>query len=341
MSVRSLGNDKYDIDVRLGRKARIRRRITAGSKLEAVLVEKELKRTYGKTVQADNTIGAIAEKYLPWVELHQAEATYKFKQKVFFANILPYFGHYLPDYITAQVLHLYQKKRIKEIEKGKNHREGKRMVNLELLALRHMVKWASEPEQGLCNDPLPKYTELPYKRRVPDTLSKEDILRIIGFMDIKHYGLWLCMYHGGLRSKEVRNLRRGDLHLDRGLLLVRSGKGDKSRIIPLSTLLQTALSSLLEKQGEQEKDVPLFPSKKTGEPLTDIRKPLATAMAKAGISKRITPHMFRHSFATHMLESGADLRSIQGLLGHESISTTQIYLQVDMARKRKLIDEAF
>jgi len=335
--VRDLGNKRYDIDVRLGRKGRVRRRITAESKLEAVLVEKEIRKSYGKTVRGDNTVSAIAEKYLPWVEVHQADATYKFKQKVFYAHILPYFGHYLPDFISSQTIHLYQQKRIKEIQG--HGREGKRMVNLEVLALRSLVKWASD--EGYCNDALPKYKELPYRRRIPDDLSRSDIERVIGFMQLRHYCLYLCMYHGGVRSNEARHILRSDLHIERGLLVVRKGKGNKTRIVPISAILKDSLSRLLKEQGEQPEDSPLFPSKKTGGPLTDIRKPLITAMAKASISKRITPHMFRHSFATHMLESGADLASIQELMGHEDIQTTRIYTHVDLARKKKLIDEAF
>lgn len=82
-------------------------------------------------------------------------------------------------------------------------------------------------------------------------------------------------------------------------------------------------------------------SQKTGGELGDIRKPLKTAMRMAGITRRVTPHMLRHSFATHFLEGGADFRSIQDLLGHEDVSTTQIYTHMTLAKKEKLINETF
>ena len=131
--------------------------------------------------------------------------------------------------------------------------------------------------------------------------------------------------------------------MDRRYIRIR-GKGDKERIIPMTDMLHDALVPMfdpylrthLKKIGHNVKLV--FPSLRTGQKLTDIRRAIWGAMSRAGIKKRITPHMLRHSFATHLLEADKDLRTIQELLGHEEITTTQIYTHVSQIRKRDAID---
>jgi integrase/recombinase XerD len=135
--------------------------------------------------------------------------------------------------------------------------------------------------------------------------------------------LFATIYYCGLRFSEATHLRPSDLAQDKTFLRVK-GKGARIRQVPIVSDLK-AIIETLDLSGAW-----LFPSLRSRQPLTDIRKPLATAMRKAKITARITPHMFRHSFATHLLESGADIRIIQKLLGHQAISTTQIYTHVSM-----------
>ena len=103
-------------------------------------------------------------------------------------------------------------------------------------------------------------------------------------------------------------------------------------------IAQDAIRNQLVRLEGKYKGPLLFPSRKTGKPLTDIRKPIQTAMKHAGITDKITPHMFRHSFATHLLEADQDLRTIQELLGHAAIGTTQIYTHVAMDRRQAAVD---
>jgi site-specific recombinase XerD len=119
------------------------------------------------------------------------------------------------------------------------------------------------------------------------------------------------------------------------------GKGNKTRIIPMTENLHAALKTHLSSseprpQGSGQDLV--FPSPITGQKLTDIRRAIWGAAKRAGIRKTVTPHMLRHSFATHLLERGANLRTIQELLGHEAVTTTQIYTHVAFDEKRKAVD---
>ena len=131
-----------------------------------------------------------------------------------------------------------------------------------------------------------------------------------------------------MRFQEATRLRPLDLAQDKTFFRVK-GKGGRVRQVPVVDDLKEILTDL-DMTGEW-----LFPSRvRDGngnkQPLTDIRQPLKTAMRRAGIPGRITPHQFRHSYATHLLESGADIRIIQKLLGHASVTTTQIYSHVSM-----------
>jgi integrase/recombinase XerD len=172
---------------------------------------------------------------------------------------------------------------------------------------------------------------LPYRKNLPSVLSRSEVASIISNMTGVSKAMYATMYYCGLRMAEVTHLRPSDLAQDKSYLKVK-GKGSRERLVPIVADLEKILTGI-DQDGKW-----LFPSRKTGGALTDVRKPLLTAMKKAGIEKRITPHMMRHSFATHLLESGADIRIIQKLLGHLSISTTQIYAAVSMSTMRSAVD---
>jgi site-specific recombinase XerD len=332
MSVKKVGDNKWDIYIRISRQRRFRKRVKASSKLEAILIEREIRKELGKTTREVFSVNGIAEKYLEWVEIHQAKSTAIIKKKMLFASILPHFGGFLPDMITRQSIETYKKKRVDAI--GRKNR----MINLEILCLQAMVKWAKE--QGMCNDELPKSKPLPYRRPMPDVLTKEEVNAIINAMPQNRRALFLCLYNAGLRKDEATRLRVKDVNLESGYMRVH-GKGNKERYVYLSDRLKEAMTVHLGSLGVISSDALIFPSRKTGLAIVDIRKPLETAMKKAGINKRVTPHMFRHAFATHSLDSGGDLSTIQNALGHQSISTTQIYLHASLARQKAMIEKTF
>lgn len=171
---------------------------------------------------------------------------------------------------------------------------------------------------------------VPMKRsgRLPEPLGRQEVTRLLGAVtNRKHRTMLMTAYAAGLRVSELVQLRVDDIRSERMLILVRSGKGDKDRYTLLSPRLLTELRSY----WRQYRPSPwLFPGPQGNAPLTthSPQKVFQQAKAKAGIKHGHGIHSLRHSFATHLLEAGVDLRTIQRLLGHTALSTTARYLHV-------------
>ncbi|MFK5889363.1 MAG: site-specific tyrosine recombinase XerD [Flavobacteriaceae bacterium] len=187
-------------------------------------------------------------------------------------------------------------------------------------------------------------------RKLPDTLALKEIDLIISQIDLstkqgeRNKAMLETLYSCGLRVTELITLKISDLFFDEGFIRV-LGKGNKQRFVPINTLNQKYINTYI-KDIRRHIDVQkgfedtVFLNRR-GRQLTRnmifmILKDLTT---KAGIKKRISPHTFRHSFATHLLENGADLRAIQQMLGHESITTTEIYMHVDKSHLKKVVQQ--
>jgi len=187
-------------------------------------------------------------------------------------------------------------------------------------------------------------------RKLPDTLSLKEIDLIIKEIDLsashgeRNRAMLETLYSCGLRVTELITLKISDLFFDEGFIRV-LGKGNKQRFVPINTLNKKYVTSYL-KQIRSHIDVQkgfedtVFLNRR-GRQLSRnmIFMILKDLVAKAGIKKRISPHTFRHSFATHLLENGADLRAIQQMLGHESITTTEIYMHVDKSHLKKVVQQ--
>jgi integrase/recombinase XerD len=174
------------------------------------------------------------------------------------------------------------------------------------------------------------------EKKLPKVLSNQEVAAILkAVANLKHRCLLLLLYSGGLRISEVINLKLTDVQSQRNLLLIRGGKGYKDR----TTLLSGRLLEELRVYYKQYKPkVWLFEGQDGGPySVESIRKVFRAAMEKAGIKRVATPHTLRHSFATHLLEQGTDLRYIQALLGHSSSKTTEIYTHVTQHGLEKII----
>ena len=164
-------------------------------------------------------------------------------------------------------------------------------------------------------------------RRLPDILSKEEVKRILEFSaNIKHRAIIALTYSCGLRRSEVINLQLGDIDSDRNVVKIKGAKGKKDRYVQLSP----ALLNLLRKYYQKYKPAKWIFEGQNGGPYSaeSIVKVIKGAASRAGIHKRVYPHILRHSYATHQLEQGIDIRFIQQWLGHENVQTTQVYTHV-------------
>lgn len=185
-------------------------------------------------------------------------------------------------------------------------------------------------------------------RKLPVVLSVGEIDAMISCIDLskpdghRNKAILETLYGCGLRVSELVNLKLTEIHFEEGFIKVK-GKGDKERLVPIGNTALNAIQYYKEQQRNhlkihKESQNILFLNKRGGKlsriMIFNIIKILAE---KAGIKKNISPHTFRHSFATHLVEGGADLRAVQEMLGHESILTTEIYTHLDQTFLRQTI----
>ena len=177
-------------------------------------------------------------------------------------------------------------------------------------------------------------------RKLPTVLSLSEIERLLDCIDLSHAqghrnrAIIETLYGSGLRVSELVDLKISDLYFDENMMLI-NGKGDKQRLVPLGAFAKKFIQlyidnvRILNKISNEDRDT-LFLNR-NGKKLT--RAMIFTIVRQlgqmVGIEKKISPHTFRHCFATHLLENGADLRTIQTLMGHESITTTEVYMHLD------------
>ena len=175
-----------------------------------------------------------------------------------------------------------------------------------------------------------RLTVVPYPRRIPVVLSVEEVTLLLHAASAPKYkAAFATAYGAGLRVSEVVALKVGDIDSERMLLRVERGKGGKDRHAMLSPQLLDLLRAWW-REGRRRSLLLLFPGRNPVEPLSarQLGRVIRAAAQAAGITKRVSPHTLRHSFATHLLEQGVDIRVIQTLLGHAKLDTTALYTRV-------------
>ena len=231
---------------------------------------------------------------------------------------------------------------------AEQHRKGKSGPSLArfLSSLRAFFHYQIESKQRLDNPALdikaPKSA-----RKLPRTLDVDQTLSLLthapdSFLEIRDQAMWEMMYSCGLRVSELVGVQLAQLELNTGEIRV-IGKGSKERIVPIG---QAAIESLqawlpLRKEVASANELRVFVSNRgIGLTTRTVQKRLRAWAVARGIDFNVHPHMLRHSFATHILESSGDLRAVQELLGHANISTTQIYTHLDFQHLAKVYDSA-
>ncbi|MDD7886992.1 site-specific tyrosine recombinase XerD [Flavivirga sp. 57AJ16] len=234
---------------------------------------------------------------------------------------------------------------IYDISKSVNARSQSRLIS----GLRSFFSYLIFEDYRVTN-PLELIESPKIGRKLPDTLSEKEIDTIISAIDLskpegeRNRAMLETLYGCGLRVSELINLKISDLFFDEGFIKV-TGKGDKQRFVPIIDITQKYIN-IYRKEIRNHLNIQagyedtLFLNRR-GKQLTramvfTIVKRLAE---KIGLKKKISPHTFRHSFATHLLQNNADLRSIQLMLGHESITTTEIYVHLDRSHLTKVVEK--
>jgi integrase/recombinase XerC len=245
-----------------------------------------------------------------------------------------------PENIREYLSYLYRQK-VKKVT-----------VNRKVSSLRAFYKYVLRTGK-IKNNPAEMIQTLKTEKYMPTFLSVDEMFELLkerdesSVLSLRNRAILEIFYSSGLRLSELAGLDLIDLDFNQKLVKVR-GKGRKERIVPVGGPALKAVQEYLEKIGEIRKDTngdilkkPLFLNAR-GERITtrSIARIVNEITSKSGIGRKISPHALRHSFATHLLNAGADLRSIQELLGHESLSTTQKYTAVNINRMMEIYDKA-
>lgn len=229
-----------------------------------------------------------------------------------------------------------------------NEKKSKTTISHTISVLNNFFKYLMITGK-IKSDPMASIQNLKKDHFLPVVMTPQEIMLLLSISDekkplgLRDKALLEVMYATGMRISEVINLTLDQLHLDIGMIEI-IGKGNHKRLVPIGDIaikyLERYLSEVRDRLVKDYKynQVFLNPS---GKPLTrqGIWKKIKILVQKAGINKNVTPHTIRHSFATHLLENGADLRIIQELLGHADISTTQIYTHLTQKQLSEVYDK--
>ena len=296
---------------------------------------------------------ALVEDFLQYLRHERGQAEHTQKT---YAALLGKFttwagGQGIVDWKQVALKHLtafleYERQRkLTHEPKESTRRLSSESIYLEVAALRAFYRFA-ENEKMLPSD-VAEHLSLPRKwKRLPKSLSNEEIGKLLA-PEVPETKNSLCdqailelAYASGLRLAELKDLRLEHLHLEAGFINV-IGKGNKERVVPVGKTAIAAINRYLEtarpKLVTPKTPATVFLNKRGGAfASVTLWSRIKNRVKRSGIPRNITPHMLRHSFATHLLEHGADLRVIQELLGHANISTTEIYTHVTGQRLREI-----
>ena len=226
---------------------------------------------------------------------------------------------------------------------AREHRGGLQPNSIQRLlsACRTLFRYLTREGQ-LAHDPAAAVRGPKVRRKLPQVLDADEAKELVetnlgGTLAPRDSAMMELFYSSGLRLSELTGLHWGDLDLDDGQVRV-LGKGSKTRILPVGRFAITALKALAALGGAGPEQ-PVFKGR-GGAPISARAVQMRLAKLSSGQTKRVHPHMLRHTFASHMLESSGDLRSVQELLGHADIATTQIYTHLDFQHLAKVYDAA-
>jgi len=269
-------------------------------------------------------MSGILEKYTTMLQLKRYSSNTRKSYINAFQNFLVFFSHKKIDDLKKNEIQEYL---LSQLENG----TSSSFQNLQINAIKFYYEKVLGRKREIYDLPRPKK-----EHKLPAVLSEEEIIKLFKQVsNIKHKAILYLIYSGGLRLSEVVNLKITDIDSKRNLILIRESKGKKDR----TTLLSQALLELLrDYYREYKPENYLFEGQKGGQySVRSVQNIFRMALSKSGIKKHATVHTLRHSFATHLLERGTDLRYIQELLGHANSKTTEIYTHITKKGLDKIV----
>ena len=262
-----------------------------------------------------------------------------------------YSAHTIKSYSKdiQQLIDFLKEQKIKELDyhllrkflvflKEKNYQA--KSIGRKVASLKSFFKFLSQ-KKLINSNPSVLLSSPKIPEKLPNFLTEEEVNKILiipkgnKFLDIRDRAILELLYGTGIRVGELVSLKIKDINLLDESIKVK-GKGKKERIVPFGKPALKALIDYLERRKWIKEEIVFL--NKSGKPITErsVERIIKKYGKLAGITKKITPHTFRHSFATHLLDRGADLRSVQELLGHERITTTQIYTHLTIEKLKEL-----
>ena len=293
------------------------------------------------TATVSATVEELFPLYLDHAELYSATSTVADLKVVWKAHLKEFFSSYRAADIDKNIMTAYAKYRKalrSKITDPRKENSLNKTINKSMYYLSGFLTYCEENIKGFKRHPGFALEPLPYQRPIPMVLTFDETVRLIKAAEPFYRALLLTVSNCALRINEARQLRWNDIDFDNAVIKVRQ-KGGRENIKPMSRWLVKELKAL-RKAATTEYVFQSLRAQGQAKPFNTIRKGLARAVEAAGITKRVYPHLIRHSIATHLLGGGTDLRTIQHLLGHTSVETTQWYTHVQTEHTRKAIEMA-
>ena len=340
MSVRRRGN-RFVIDYypqgRLGKRARVTLPASVQDEDDAKAIEQLMKKASRNAddpiVPTGSTVEQVFPSYLEWYAIHRSRGTHYDLERVYERHFKRILGRERLEDLNVHHVNLYKKLRKAEHHfKKKGDLVSNRTINKELSYFSGFLRWCRKQE-NLRLRPI-EIEALPAKRPTPIPLSFGEAVRIIEAAEETYRIYFLCLFSLGLRKAEAAWLKPEDFDMENRTVRVRQ-KGGSWKTLPLNGWL---LSHLQKAEAMMRPGQYLFLNQKTGRPVLNIRKALARAVAKAGVTKKVNPHLLRHSIATILMGEDVNLRLIQNYLGHTKVSTTEFYTHVAAEHLRRAAD---
>ncbi len=278
----------------------------------------------------------LIDEFLIYLEIEKGYSKATIREYKYDLNLFKRFVQKSLDHVTTGDL----RKFLYYLKKERN--SSAKTIHRKICSIRSFYKFLSK-EHYISKNPTENIETPKIPKSLPKTLSQEEVLKLLKApKSLRDRAILALLYSSGLRVSELCSLKVRDVNFEEGHLKVVSGKGAKDRFVPVAPFVIDLLKRYIKQRNEDfASDSPLFLSRRGGAltPRT-IQRMIKKYKEKAKINRPVTPHTLRHAFATHLIENKVDIRLIQELLGHASLSTTQLYTHISLGHLKSVYLES-